>query len=81
MSVARKSLQDGETGSGEEIDRAQSVFDEVATMKRRSRSASLRWTLFLSYSRASELPVMCDDLRELITDINSKDGPTISSEY
>lgn len=47
-------------------------------MKRRARSASIVWRTILSFAQADELSDICDELRELVDDINSKKSPSVS---
>lgn len=41
-------------------------------MKRRARSVTIPWDVYLRYARAEELPEVCLDLRIMITDVQAK---------
>lgn len=63
MQLAQQLLYDGDDGDGSVKSQAQTVLDIVATMKRRARSATIPWDVYLLYARADELPDVCVKLR------------------
>lgn len=72
MTLAKRLLYVGNTGDGAVTEQAQAVLDVVATMKQPSRYGAIPWDTFLRYALAEALPVICNELRDMIANVHDK---------
>lgn len=77
---ARKLLHEGDVADSSVSEQVQMILDMVATMKRRARTASIPWELFLLFSNIEELTELCPELREFVEDIQATRVQTPSIE-
>lgn len=72
MQLAKILLYDGDTGDGSVTQQAQTVLDVVARLKPLSRSAAIPWLTFLRYALSEELPDICHELRDMMSEMQDK---------
>lgn len=72
MNLARQLLYGGDNWDGAIPSQAQTFLGIVTTRKRKAHSATIPWDVYLHYAGAEELPEVCVELREMITDVQAK---------
>lgn len=72
MSLAKRLLYNEDKGDRLVTQQGQTVLNVVANMKHRSRPATMPWTTFLRYALAEKLQDICNDLRDIISDVQDK---------
>lgn len=77
ITLSKALLFGGEKGDEAVISQEQTVLDMhvdhmIENVKRRLWSAALPWDIYLCYELDKEVPNLCLELQEMVSDVNSK---------